>query len=146
MLMASLYSSNRLKWVALAIIFAFYISTIQPIREIYSPFDKLTHALGFLSVFFALAWALPCLTAWKIGALAALLGALVEALQLLSPRFDASWGDWFADLLGVSLALFVHSTSQRCLLPPRGSMPSSDHLSISDPHSTLDSCATPSED
>lgn len=97
----------RLASVLLALAVAYAFAVWQPVRAIYSPVDKLAHALVFALVFFALAWALRGVSGWRLALLAAALGGAVELQQMWVPRFTASWEDWFADLAGIGAAWAV---------------------------------------
>lgn len=97
----------RLLGVFLVLTVAYGFAMWQPVREVYSPADKLAHALVFALVFFALAWALRGVSGWRLALLAAALGGAVELQQMWVPRFTASWEDWFADLAGIGAAWAV---------------------------------------
>lgn len=99
--------SARLSGVLILLTLAYGLAMWQPVRDVYSPADKLAHAAVFFVVVGALAWAMQGWSVWKLGLLAAALGGAVELQQWFVPRFTASWQDWLADLVGIGVAMVV---------------------------------------
>jgi len=103
---------HRLAWVALLLAAAYALALWQPVRAWYSDVDKLAHGLVFAGVYAALAWALRW-RPWALASLALALGAAVEVHQYFLPGFSASFTDWLADALGITLAGGAHLVWQR---------------------------------
>ncbi len=78
-----------------------------PLRAIYSPIDKFSHAAAFFLVWWILCWVTRWDLRWNV-VLASLLGAAIEVHQMFLPGFTPSWADWFADMVGVLLAYSTH--------------------------------------
>ena len=105
--MTAALRSARLSGVLILLTLAYGLAMWQPVRDVYSPLDKLAHGAVFFVVVGALAWALRGWSIWKLGLLAAALGGAVELQQWFVPRFTASWEDWLADLVGIGAAMAV---------------------------------------
>lgn len=95
----------RLSCVMLVFAAAYAAAMWQPVRDVYSPMDKLAHTGVFFLVYLAIDWALLDWPDWKLVLLSAGLGGAVEIQQMFVPRFTASWRDWLADLVGIGAAL-----------------------------------------
>ena len=102
---------------------AYQVAQWPPMRNMYSPWDKYAHAFAFFWVWWALRWSLS----WQpmhLALVSAALGGAVEIHQIFLPGFTPSWGDWAADLGGISLALALWGAGVwwcgRLLLPRVG--------------------------
>ncbi|MET3376942.1 VanZ family protein [Variovorax boronicumulans] len=79
--------------------------------------DKGNHALGFAVLAFLARWAWPARMPTTLLALLGY-GALLEALQSLTPDRLAEWSDLWADGMGLLIGAVVASMMQRIVTKP----------------------------
>lgn len=80
-------------------------------RAIYAGWDKLLHAAVFFLAWWLLRWCLRGSWFW-ISLLAVLAGGTEEIHQLFVAGHQADWGDWYADIAGVALALAIYGAGR----------------------------------
>jgi len=100
-----------LYYVAILSISALPASRIKKVNSVIPlPNDKIMHLAVYTGFGFVLA-SLPYPSA-AIGMAGSALGALDEQSQRLSPGRDVSVRDWIADVLGLSLGIFLRRRHQ----------------------------------
>lgn len=99
---------SRWASVVAALLVGYLCIQHAPLRAIYSPIDKFSHAAAFFLVWWILCWATRWDLRWNV-VLASLLGAAIEIHQMFLPGFTPSWADWFADMVGIVLAYSTYT-------------------------------------
>lgn len=76
-------------------------------RAIYASWDKVLHAAVFFQIWWLMRWSVRVSWVW-ITLLAVVGGGAEEIHQLWEIGHVASWGDWLADMAGISMALVLY--------------------------------------
>jgi VanZ family protein len=80
-------------------------------RAIYASWDKILHAAVFFVIWWLLRWSLRL--PWiGITLIAVLAGGAEEIHQLFKTGHQADWGDWYADVAGVAVALLIYAVGR----------------------------------
>ena len=103
--------------ISLVVVAALYWGLSQAdSRSIYAPWDKWLHACVFFVIWWLGRWSLR-LGSFVVTVLVILSGGAEEIHQLFQEGHVADWGDWLADIAGVSVALAIYVVGRLlCLL------------------------------
>ena len=77
-------------------------------RAIYASWDKVLHAAVFFLIWWLLRWSVRFSWVW-ITLIAVACGGAEEIHQLWQVGHVADWGDWLADIAGVTVALTIYA-------------------------------------
>lgn len=100
----------KTKYLAIVLLITAAVLLFSPLSAVEAAgpmgWDKVVHFCLFGLLLWSLAILLPKLPRLAVAGLTIVAGAATELIQGFVGR-DPSWGDFFADTLGVSLALFL---------------------------------------
>jgi len=102
------------RWLLAIAMLALLVLSLMPasVSVPSTGWDKSNHALGFAALAFLAHWARPASIPVALLGLFGY-GALIEALQSLTPDRLAEWGDLWADGVGLMIGAVLASMVQR---------------------------------